>query len=79
MFCSLSDAADVKLTYYSSECEVDFCGHGTVATMYDYISNNNALRGKSEITIETNKKGRLTVYNRLDKGNFGYITAPEAQ
>ena len=31
VFCSQSDVADCKLTYYSSECEVDFCGHGTGA------------------------------------------------
>jgi PhzF family phenazine biosynthesis protein len=30
VFCSNSEKADIKLTYYSSECEVDFCGHGTI-------------------------------------------------
>ena len=41
VFCSASDLADLKLTYFSSECEVDFCGHGTVATMYDLIRSND--------------------------------------
>lgn len=79
VFCSVSDCADVKLTYYSSECEVDFCGHGTVATMYDYIQNSDALRTKREITIETNKKGILTIYNYLDTNDSVFITAPKAQ
>jgi PhzF family phenazine biosynthesis protein len=79
VFCSFSDIADVKLTYYSSECEVDFCGHGTIATMYDYIKNHNALREKSAITIDTNKKGKLTVYNHIDDDDSIYITAPKAQ
>ena len=34
VFCGNSENADCKLSYYSSECEVDFCGHGTIATMY---------------------------------------------
>ena len=38
VFCGKSDVADCKLTYYSSECEVDFCGHGTIATMYSMIN-----------------------------------------
>lgn len=79
VFCSASDLADLKLTYFSSECEVDFCGHGTVATMYDLIRSNDKLRSKSEITVETNKKGLLTVYNRLDADDAVYITAPKAQ
>ncbi|MBP7176826.1 MAG: PhzF family phenazine biosynthesis protein [Thermoclostridium sp.] len=79
VFCSGSKVADMKLTYYSSECEVDFCGHGTVATMVDIIRNDSNLRNKSEIILETNKKGLLTVYNRLDTDNAVYITAPKAQ
>ena len=79
VFCSASKVADVKLTYYSSECEVDFCGHGTVATMVDVIRNDSSLKGESEIIVETNKKGLLTVYNRLDSDNAVYITAPKAQ
>ena len=76
VFCSDSDLADIKLTYFSSECEVDFCGHGTVATMYDLIKSNGKLRSKSEITIETNRKGLLTVYNRIGTDDAVYITAP---
>lgn len=79
VFCSNSDLADLKLTYFSSECEVDFCGHGTVATVYDIMRSNDKLRSKSEITIETNKKGLLTVYNRIDTDDAVYITAPQAQ
>lgn len=79
VFCSASKVANVKLVYYSSECEVDFCGHGTVATMVDVIRNDSNLREKSEIKVATNKKGLLTVYNRLDTDNAIYITAPKAQ
>ena len=44
VFCSQSDVADCKLTYYSSECEVDFCGHGTIATMYSSSRHHRAER-----------------------------------
>jgi PhzF family phenazine biosynthesis protein len=79
VFCSFSEVADLKLTYYSSECEVDFCGHGTIATMYDRIKCDDTLKFKREILIETNRKGVLTVYNSIEEEGAVYITAPEAQ
>ncbi len=77
VFVGKSKIADCKLTYYSSECEVDFCGHGTIATMYEFIKSNKDLLNKSEIEIETNRKGCLTVYNRINEENAVYITSPE--
>ncbi|KZL88466.1 PhzF family phenazine biosynthesis protein [Clostridium magnum] len=77
VFCSSSLEADCKLTYYSSECEVDFCGHGTIACMYDLIKNTESLLFKSEILMDTNKKGILTVYNELRDQDAVYITAPK--
>ncbi len=79
IFCSESATADCKLTYYSSECEVDFCGHGTIAAMYELIKSDEKLRLKKELVIDTNKKGRLTVYNRISNEDAVYITAPQAQ
>jgi PhzF family phenazine biosynthesis protein len=79
VFCSASTKADYKLTYYSSECEVDFCGHGTIATMYDLINNDTTLITKKQINIETNRKGILKVYNNIELEDAVYITAPEAQ
>lgn len=77
VYCSSSVKAGYKLTYYSSECEVDFCGHGTIACMYDLIKNTESLLSKSEILIDTNKKGILTVYNELKEQDAVYITAPK--
>ncbi len=79
VFCTDSDRADYKLTYYSSQCEVDFCGHGTVAAMYEVIRNDKKLLHKAEILFDTNKKGILSVYNRLQEEDAIYITAPKAQ
>ena len=76
VFCSPSETAECKLTYYSSECEVDFCGHGTIATMYSIIKDDAALRAKKVLTVETNKKGMVSVYNEIDTENAVYIEAP---
>lgn len=79
VFCADSEAADCKLTYHSSECEVDFCGHGTIAAMYQMIKDDEKLRSKAELVIDTNKKGRLTVYNRIEEEDAVFITAPQPQ
>ncbi len=76
VFCSASEQCDCKLTYYSSECEVDFCGHGTIATMYSLICDTPEMRSKKVITIDTNRKGTLSLYNEIDTENAVYIEAP---
>jgi len=77
VFCEKSGVADCKLTYYSSECEVDFCGHGTIACMYELIKSNPLLNSRKEITIETNMKGNLCVFNEILTDDAVYITAPK--
>lgn len=34
---------EYDLKYYSSERELDFCGHVTIATMYDIINTNQEI------------------------------------
>ena len=77
VFCSKSDTSDCKLVYYSSECEVDFCGHGTIACLYQLVKNNKELCNKKELIFETNKKGKLSLYNEIEKEDAVYITAPK--
>ena len=74
---SQSDVADCKLTYYSSECEVDFCGHGTIATMYSMIKDNPGLRAKPVVKVEINRKGIVEVFNAIETEDVVYITAPD--
>ena len=76
VFCSQSDVADCKLTYYSSECEVEFCGHGTIATMYTMVKETPELMAKLVITAETNRKGIIEVFNAIEGEDAVYITAP---
>jgi len=76
VFLSRDKNRKMKLTYYSSECEVAFCGHGTIATMYETIKSDDRLLNKDEFEIETNKKGALTIYNFIKHDDAVYITAP---
>jgi len=76
IFCTSKSQSTFNLIYYSSECEVDFCGHGTIACMYNLIKETPELTGLKEIIINTNKKGTLTVYNEIKSQNAVYITAP---
>ena len=75
VFCGQSEVADCKLTYYSSECEVDFCGHGTIATMYTMVKETPELMAKPVITAETNRKGIIEVFNAINEEDAVYITA----
>lgn len=78
VFCQNSTTADCALSYVSSECEVDFCGHGTVAAMYTLLRARPDLARKPEITAETARKGTITVYNCLREEDAVYIAAPKA-
>ena len=76
VYCSQSAPTEFNLIYYSSECEVDFCGHGTIACMYSLIKSFPDLMSKDELMIHTNKKGTLTVYNKIPELDAVFITAP---
>ncbi len=67
----------LRLKYYSSECEVDFCGHATIAIMYDYFKSMGSGAPES-ICIETNR-GILEVFNRIAESDAVFITAPSPE
>jgi len=63
------------LRYFSSEREVEFCGHATIAIMYDLIRNDQDLITCDVVHIVTNK-GRLAVVNKIRTDDAVFITAP---
>jgi len=67
---------EFDLKYYSSEREVDFCGHATIAIMYDLIKNNLHLQKFDKLIINTNR-GTLDVENRIETEDSVYIMSPE--
>lgn len=66
---------EFKLRFYSSECEVAFCGHATVAVMHDLLKNSPDLAGKKEISINV-AAGKLPVFNHVPDEDAVYIAAP---
>lgn len=79
IYCSpISDSSSSYfLRYYSSECEVDFCGHGTIACIYNLIKETSTLQDQEQILISTGKKGDVTVFNEIKSKDSIYISAPE--
>jgi PhzF family phenazine biosynthesis protein len=74
VFKSSENQIDMK--YYSSEREVDFCGHATVAIMYDLLMNDACLQQFDTLQIKTNR-GLLKAENRLKTENAVFIFSPE--
>lgn len=66
---------DYHLRFYSSECEVAFCGHATIAIMYDLLNSNQDLQQKKEVQIHVNA-GTLSVLNHIAEDDAVYIMAP---
>ena len=63
------------LKFYSSECEVAFCGHGTIAAMHYCIKNNPELFAKDSIQIRV-RDYVLEIYNTIKKDDSIHILAP---
>lgn len=74
-YVSRIDENTFDLKYFSSEREVDFCGHATIAIMYDLIKNSDNLINQKQINIIT-CKGNLIVENRISNEDAVFITAP---
>ena len=69
------DKESYKFRYFSSEREVEFCGHATIAIMYDLIKNTEELKNASEVSIMTNK-GQLLAQNHIKEEDAVFIMAP---
>ena len=56
---------------------MEFCGHGTIATMYTMVKETHELMAKPVITAETNRKGIIEVFTAIKEEDAVYITAPD--
>jgi PhzF family phenazine biosynthesis protein len=70
------DSDRIYLKYFSSECEVAFCGHATIAIMYDLLKNSPDLAACREVVIQVNA-GPLLVFNDIQNSDAVYISAPQ--
>lgn len=78
VYCTWNTDSSLCLRYFSSECEVAFCGHGTIACIAGLLEDNAELLYAEEILIHT-KDNALTVHNKTKTQNAVYITAPDPQ
>lgn len=67
---------DYELRYFSREKEVNFCGHATVAIMYDLLRQRGEGKQHGDVKIKT-PAGLLEVENRIQDSNLVFIDAPE--
>ncbi|PKA99118.1 PhzF family phenazine biosynthesis protein [Flavobacteriaceae bacterium MAR_2009_75] len=70
--------SEFDLRYYSSEREVDFCGHATIAILYDLIKTDDSVANIPTLTINTNK-GTLKVENRYKESDSVFIMSPNPE
>src|SRR5512134_3268004 len=66
---------DYELCYFSSEREVAFCGHATIAILNDVVANNEVFRSRATLSLAT-KTDRLQVRNCYQDEKSVYISAP---
>jgi PhzF family phenazine biosynthesis protein len=66
---------DFSLHYYSSEREVAFCGHATIAILNDVVATDDSLKGRANLSIATRSEV-LTVENRHPGERCVYVSAP---
>jgi PhzF family phenazine biosynthesis protein len=66
------------LKYYSSEREVDFCGHATIALAYDLLSHDPTLKAHSQLALRVGTN-RLLVNNDITTDGCVYLMAPPPQ
>jgi PhzF family phenazine biosynthesis protein len=73
-----SDEGYTALRYFSPEREMTFCGHCTVAVMYDLIKNDPDLARNPIIRIHI-PEGVLLVRNEIASSDLVYINTPLPQ
>ncbi|NMB78885.1 MAG: PhzF family phenazine biosynthesis protein [Methanomicrobiales archaeon] len=64
-----------NLRFYSAEREVAFCGHGTIAAMYDLIKNDHNLLRNPIIRIRIGGR-EILVRNQIPEADAVFIGAP---
>ena len=65
----------LALRYYSAEREVLFCGHATIAILYDLLASDPDLSALPRLRFAT-ATGSLVAENRVAEENAVFISAP---
>lgn len=65
-----------RLKYFSSEREVEFCGHTTLAIVNDLVRSDTGLKHVPELRLHTNK-GVLSAEIPASEAEVIYVQAPD--
>lgn len=65
----------ITLRFFSAECEVSFCGHGTIAAMHDLIKNDPDLLRKPIISIQIADQ-QILIRNDIAEEDAVFVSAP---
>ncbi|HNX32330.1 MAG TPA: PhzF family phenazine biosynthesis protein [Holophaga sp.] len=65
-----------RLKYFSSEKEVEFCGHTTLAIVNDLVMNDSGLKNLREIHLHTNKEVLSAEISR-EEPQMVYVQVPD--
>ena len=74
-FIARTGPESFTVRYFSSEKEVVFCGHATVAILYDLIASDGDLMKAPQVLLQTNM-GLLPIENRVRSEDAVYVHAP---
>lgn len=78
-FVKQIDENNYDVSFFTPLCEVDLCGHATIAAFY-YLATIGKIKGNSEIkTVYQNTKvGRLAIEIKFIKGDVEYVLMQQA-
>lgn len=65
-----------RLKYFSSEKEVEFCGHTTLAIVNDLLKTDSGLKSMRELRLHTNR-GILSAEISSEEPEVIYVQAPD--
>ncbi|MDT8447505.1 MAG: PhzF family phenazine biosynthesis protein [bacterium] len=74
-YVRLPKSGRLELRYFSSEREVEFCGHATIAICADILQTRPEWADLEQLTLQINS-GELRAYNRMKDEGAVYISAP---
>lgn len=71
---------DYEVSFFTPVCEVDLCGHATIAAFY-YLGKTGVIKGNNETrTIYQNTKaGRLKIEVTFENGDIDYVLMQQSE
>ena len=71
---------DYDVSFFTPVCEVDLCGHATIAAFY-YLGETGQIKGNNETrtVYQNTKAGRLKIELTFKEGNIDYVLMQQSE